>query len=88
MLLRNVAKGLGLGRILWINMLVYEYEFCQTYLTRTDSIKDQGIFVDSKLFFHNHVSCIFYYCIKFWGLVQSVTLNFLPSNVYTRYILP
>jgi hypothetical protein len=44
--------------------------------TRTDSIKDLGVFIDSELHFHNHVDYIFCQCIKLLGLVRAITFPF------------
>jgi hypothetical protein len=35
-----------------------------------------GVFLDSKLYFHNLVDFIFSHCITLLGLVRSVTINF------------
>jgi hypothetical protein len=58
------------------NTLIYDYKLCQSSFTRTDSIKDLGVFVDSKLRFHNHVDYIFSQCIKLLGLVRTLTFSF------------
>jgi hypothetical protein len=46
-------------------------------MTRTDSVKDLVVFLDTKLYFHNHIIFIFSHCIKLLGLVRSVTFDFL-----------
>jgi hypothetical protein len=51
------------------NTLIYDYKLCQSSITRTNSIKDLGVFIDSKLRFHDYVDCIFSQCIKLLGLV-------------------
>jgi hypothetical protein len=38
------------------SILIYEYKPSQSSATSTDSIKHWGVFLDSKLHFHNHVS--------------------------------
>jgi hypothetical protein len=40
------------------------------------NIKDLGIFIDSKLQFHNHVNHIFSHSIKLLGPVRSITFTF------------
>jgi hypothetical protein len=45
-------------------------------VTRTDSIKDLGVFTDSKLRLHNHVDYIFSRCVKLLGLVRTLTFSF------------
>jgi hypothetical protein len=58
------------------SVLFYDYKLWQASITRSDSIKDMGVFVDAKLYFHNHVNHIFSHCIKLLGLVRSITFNF------------
>jgi hypothetical protein len=43
-------------------------------------VKDLGIFIDSKLHFHNHVDYIFSQCIKFTFIPK------LESSSLTRYL--
>jgi hypothetical protein len=56
--------------------LIYEYKIFQSTMTRANSVKYLGIFLDSKLYFYNHVNFIFSRCVKLLGLVRSVTFNF------------
>jgi hypothetical protein len=51
----------------------YNYQLCRATITHTSSIKDLGVFFDSKLHFHNHVSYVFSECIKLIGLIRSIT---------------
>jgi hypothetical protein len=67
------------------NTLIYNYKLCQSSITRTDSIKDLGVFIDSKLRFHNHVDYIFSQCIKLLGLVRTLTFSF--SSLDCLYML-
>jgi hypothetical protein len=67
------------------NMLMYGYKLCQCSIKRIVSIKDLGLFLDSKLHFHNYVSYKFSQCIKFLGLVRSVTFSL--SSLEYLYIL-
>jgi hypothetical protein len=67
------------------NTLIYDYKLCQSSITRTDSIKDLGVFTDSKLRFHNHVDYIFLQCIKLLGLVRTLTFSF--SSLDCLYML-
>jgi hypothetical protein len=61
------------------------YQVFQPTITRTDTIKDMGMFLASKLCLHNHISFIFSHCIKLLGLVRSVTSNF--SSLECIFIL-
>jgi hypothetical protein len=55
--------------------LIYEHKRCLSSVTCTDPIEDVGIFLGSKLHFHNHVNSILSQCMKVLGLVCSVTLS-------------
>jgi hypothetical protein len=44
--------------------------------TCTSTINDQGVFFDSKLYFHSHVDYVFSECIKLLGLIRSITFRF------------
>jgi hypothetical protein len=37
------------------NVLRYDYHLGHSVIARTSSIKDFGVFFDSKLYFHNHI---------------------------------
>ncbi|PNF40691.1 hypothetical protein B7P43_G02184 [Cryptotermes secundus] len=58
----------------------------QTTVTFADSVKSLRVFLDSKLYFHNHINSqeqlIF---IKLIGLVRSLTFNF--SSLECMFIL-
>jgi hypothetical protein len=58
------------------NVLSYEYSLGHSVITQTSSIKDLGVFFDSKLYFHNHVDFLFSKCIKLLGPIRSITFSF------------
>jgi hypothetical protein len=51
----NISKTCVMSYSRKTNVLSYEYQLCHTAITCTSSIKDIGVFFDSKLYFHNHV---------------------------------
>jgi hypothetical protein len=59
-----------------IHLLSYEYQLCHTAITRISSIKDLGLFFDSKLYFHNHVDFTFSECVKLLGRIRPITFRF------------
>jgi hypothetical protein len=63
----------------------FEYQLCRATITCTSSIKDLGVFFDSKLHFHNHVDYVFSECIKLLGLICSITYIF--SSLECLYVL-
>jgi hypothetical protein len=65
------------------NILSYNYQLSHADNTRTSSIKDLGVFFDSKLHIHNHVDFIFSECIKLLDLIRSTTFRFsAPDCLY------
>jgi hypothetical protein len=64
----------------------YEYQLCHAAITRTSSIKDLGVFFDSKLYLHNNVDFLFFECIKLLGHVRSITYRFASLDcLYVLY---
>jgi hypothetical protein len=70
-----------------IKIPIYVQKLLQSSITRTDSIKDLGIFLDYKIHFHNRVNCkyIVSQCIKLWGPVCS--FKFSISFLEYPYLL-
>jgi hypothetical protein len=72
----NISKTRVISFSRKTNTLTYDYKLCQSSITRTDSIKDLGVFIDSKLQFHSYVDYSFLQCIKILGLVRTLTFSF------------
>ncbi|PNF31076.1 hypothetical protein B7P43_G16967 [Cryptotermes secundus] len=72
------------------SVLIYDYKLCQLSIARTDSMKDLGVFFDSKLYFHDHVNYIFSHCVKLLCVVHSITFNFSSLecmlSLYTTFV--
>jgi hypothetical protein len=58
------------------NVLYYTYKLWDSSLTRTDTIKDLGLQLDSILHFHAHVGRYFLPIRKDAGFNRSVTYAF------------
>jgi hypothetical protein len=58
------------------NLLRDDYRLGHSVIARTSSIKDLGVFFDSKLYFHNHVDFLFSKYVKLLGLIPSITFSF------------
>ncbi|PNF35360.1 hypothetical protein B7P43_G02582 [Cryptotermes secundus] len=67
------------------NYLIYEYKLLHFTITRTYSVKDLGVYLDSELHFHDHVNFIFSQCIKMLGIIHSITFNY--STLGCMFIL-
>jgi hypothetical protein len=69
------------------NNLIYEYKLSHSAITRTYSVKDLRVYLDSKLHFHDHVNSIFSQCIKLLGLIHCAAFNFSTLEcMLTLYI--
>jgi hypothetical protein len=71
----NIGKTRVIAFTRKINVPYYNYKICDSSVTRTETIKDLGILLDSKLHFHAHVDCIFSQSIKTLGLIRTVTYS-------------
>ena len=58
------------------NGLYYVYKIQDSSITRTDTIKDLGVQLDSKLHFHARVDCIFSQILRALGLIRTLTYSF------------
>lgn len=54
----------------------YQYRLGNSFILRTDCIKDLGIYLDSKLHFHQHVDHLFSHALKLLGLIRTITFSF------------
>jgi hypothetical protein len=81
----NIAKTRVVSYFRKTNAPSYEYQLCHSTSTRTDSIKDLGIFFDPKLHFQNNIDFLFSECMKLIGLIGSVVFRF--SSLDCLYVL-
>jgi hypothetical protein len=81
----NTAKMHVVSYTRKTNLLSYNHQLYCATITHASSIKDLGVFFDSKLHFHSHVDYVFSECIKLLGLIHSITLAFLPWSVFMFY---
>jgi hypothetical protein len=71
------------------NVLYYSYKICDSFVTRTDTIKDLGIQLDSKLHSHAHVDYIFAQSIRMLGSIRTVTYCFSTlDSLLILYLTP
>jgi hypothetical protein len=70
------------------NIPRHKYQLCHATIIHTSSIKDLGIFFNSKSNFHNYVDLILSQCIKILGLIRSITLRFSSTDcLYMLYFM-
>jgi hypothetical protein len=56
--------------------LNYQYRLGNSFILRTDCIKDLGVHIDSKLHFHQHVHFSFSHTMKLLGWIRIITFSF------------
>jgi hypothetical protein len=72
----NISKARVIAFTRKTNVLYYNYKICDSSITRTDTIKDLGVQLDSKLHFHAHFDYIFSQSVRTLGLIRTVTYSF------------
>jgi hypothetical protein len=83
----NTAKTRVVSYTRKANFFSYNYQLCHATITHTSSIKDLGVFFESKLHYHSHVDYVFSECIKLLGLICSFNLQLFFLGVFVCFIL-
>jgi hypothetical protein len=58
------------------NSIHFDCHIGSAVITRSDCVKDLGVWLDNKLYFHHHVNYIFSVASKLLGLINLITYNF------------
>jgi hypothetical protein len=58
------------------NSLNYQYSLGNSFILRTDCIRDLGVYIDCKLYFHQHVDHLFSHAMELLGLIRTLTFSF------------
>jgi hypothetical protein len=58
------------------NSVHFNYNVSNEIILRSDCIKDLGVMLDSKLYFHRHVDFVHSQTLRTLGLLRYVTYNF------------
>ena len=70
----NISKTRAITFSNQTNTFLLKYKLGD--ITRTDCIKDMGVFIFSKLYFLSYVDYIFSQSIKVLGLIRNITFSF------------
>jgi hypothetical protein len=57
-------------------MIPFRYTLSGSDIGRTDTVKDLGVFLDSKLYFYQILSYTSSQALNFLGLICSITFSF------------
>jgi hypothetical protein len=58
------------------NSIHFKYFVKDVLILRAECIKDLGVMVDSKLYFHCHVDFVYSQALRTLGLIRCITYNF------------
>jgi hypothetical protein len=58
------------------NSIRFNYYVSGISILRTDCMKDLGVMLDSKLYFHSHVDYVHSQGLRILGLVRYIAYNF------------
>jgi hypothetical protein len=58
------------------NSIYFNYNLCNNPVARYQCVKDLGVLLDCKLYFHQHVNYIFSQSLKMLGLMRYITSSF------------
>jgi len=58
------------------NCVHFNYCVSNVLILRSDCIKDLGVMLDSKLYFHCHVDFVYSQALRTLGLIRYITYNF------------
>jgi hypothetical protein len=62
------------------NVLNYQYKLGNSFILRTDCIKDLDVHIDCKLQFHRHVDFLFPHAMKLFGLIRKIAFSFFTTD--------
>jgi hypothetical protein len=69
----NVSKNTIISFTQTTNIINFNYKLCINLTLRSQSVKDVAVFMDCKLYFHDHTDYILSRDIKMLGYIQYVT---------------
>jgi hypothetical protein len=72
----NFSKIRVLSFIRKINVLNYQYSLGNSFILRTDCIKNLNVHTDCKLYFNHHVDFILSHGMKLLGLICTINFSF------------
>jgi hypothetical protein len=60
------------------NSINFKYFVKDVLILPAECIKDLGVLVDSKLYFHCHIDFVYSQAVRTLGLIRFITYNFSP----------
>jgi hypothetical protein len=62
------------------NSIHFKYFVKYVLILRAECIKDLGVMLDSKLYFHCHVDIVYSQALRTLGFIRFITYNFSPLD--------
>jgi hypothetical protein len=81
----NIQKTRILSLTRKTNRIHLKYFVKDVLILRAECIKEIGVMVDSKLYFHRHVDFVYSQALRTLGLIRFITYNF--SSFDTLFVL-
>jgi hypothetical protein len=75
-LVNGMKLNLGRTFTLKTNIIYFNCKLCNNLVSCSQCVKDFGVLLDCKLYFHQHVDYIFSQGLKMLGLKQYITSSF------------
>jgi hypothetical protein len=72
----NLSKTTIISFTRKTNSIYFNYKLCNNPVARSQCVKDLGVLLGCKLYFHQHINYIFSQSLKMLGLIQYITSSF------------
>jgi hypothetical protein len=72
----NIVKTTIISFSSKTNSIYFNYKLCNNLVTRSQCVKDLGVLLDCKLYFHLHIDYILSQGLKMLGLIRYITSSF------------
>jgi hypothetical protein len=86
----NIGKTTIISFSRKTNSILFNYTLCNNLVTRSQCIKDLGVLLDCKLYFHLHVDYILSQGLKMLGLIRYIMSSFFtlesPLVLYSSLV--
>jgi hypothetical protein len=76
----NLSKTTIISFTRKTNNINFNYNLCNSPVARSQCVKDLGVLLGCKLYFHQHINYIFSQCLKKLGLIRYITFSFSTLN--------
>jgi hypothetical protein len=83
----NLSKTTIISFTCTTNSIYFNYKLCNNPVARSHCVKDLGVLLDCKLYFHQHINYVFSQSLKMLGLIGYITSSFSTlDNLLVLYI--